>query len=229
MKKLIWESSFFNQSCGELDKFNGDFDAKVASTYDWLQSKISIDSEGKIHFLEKNGFLFEDLKLTFDKTLTDNEAQNINKDFIVKEGTNSDIEQVQKISKSVLPEKSRFVSVVGKDRTADFYAEWSAKSIAHDFDDICYVAVTQDDQAVGFITLKYMDASSAQIGLLAVSADFQKRSIASMMLSYCERLLVAKGIINLSVATEGKNIAAQRFYIKNKFNIRKIECWFYKK
>ena len=229
MKKLIWESCFFNQPCGELDNFNEDFDGQAASKYDWLQSKVLIDSEEKIHFLEKNGFLFEDLKLTFDKILIGDESHDVNKDVIIKEASKSDIKQVQEISKSVLPEKSRFVSVVGDRKTSDFYAEWSAKSIAHDFDDVCYVAETHSGQIAGFITLKYIGVLYAKIGLLAVSADFQKRSIASMLLRYCEHFLVSKGINNLSVATEGKNIAAQRFYIKNKFNISTIECWFYKK
>ncbi len=229
MKNLAWESFFFNQQCGEFNNFREDFNSKKALSYDWIQSKTSINANHEIHFLEKNGFLFEDLKLTFDKILCKHNSDHSNINITIRESFNNDIEQAQKIAKSVLPEKSRFISIVGKTKTADFYSEWIKKSITHDFDHKAYVALDKRAQILGFITLKYIDKLSAQIGLLAVSNDFQKRSIASNLLSYCERLLLKEGIKNLRVSTEGKNIAAQRFYIKNKFNINKIECWFYRK
>jgi len=228
MKKLIWESSFFKQYCAELENFREDFDKKKALSYNWIQSKVLIDDNDKIHYLEKNGFLFEGLKLTFNKTIN-NKYSHDKKNITIRESVKSDTKYVQKIAKSVLPEKSRFISVVGKKKTTNFYSHWVTKSIAHDFDDICYVAETHNNQIAGFITLKYIDKSSAQIGLLAVSIDFQKHSIASMLLAYCEKLLFKKGIKKLRVATEGKNIVAHRFFIKNKFNIKKIECWFYRK
>lgn len=230
MKKLTWESSFFKQSCGELNDFREGFDANKTFSFDWVQSRVPIDARENIHYLESHGFLFEDLKITFDKTLNEDIVPSDNNKILIREGVKSDIKQVQQIAKSVLPDKSRFVSVVGKNKTADFYSEWSEKAINHEFDDVCYVVVPPDSsQIAGFMTLKFLNGTTAQIGLLAISLNFQKLSLASMMLSYCEHLLARKGIKNLIVSTEGKNIAAQRFYIKNKFNVKEIECWFYRK
>jgi dTDP-4-amino-4,6-dideoxy-D-galactose acyltransferase len=227
MKKLTWESNFFNQCCGEINNFTESFDINKASSFDWLQAKASISEEEKIHYLESNGFLFEDLKLTFEKKLANN-IKTPRESVSIREAVNSDIDHVQLIAQSVLPEKSRFLSLTGKKKTADFYSEWARKSITQDFDNVCYVALV-NNQIIGFVTLKYIDNFSAQIGLLAVTQQYQKRSTGTYLLSYCEQALIKKGFEKLFVSTAGKNIAAQNFYINNHFNISSIECWFYRK
>lgn len=112
-------------------------------------------------------------------------------------------------------------------KVSELYRSWVERSVEGKFDDCCFV-VEAKGKAVGFATYKRVGAKSSAIGLIAVSNGMQGLGIGSKLISKCLDFAYKEGRKTLLVATEGKNIPAQNFYLKNGFKIEKIESWYYK-
>ena len=85
-----------------------------------------------------------------------------------------------------------------------------------------------EGEIAGFATYKKISRSDSSIGLIATSKKFQNKGIGSKLILKCLDFAHSQKRKTLLVGTEGKNIAAQNFYIKNGFKIKKIESWYYK-
>lgn len=230
IKKLDWDSNHFGINIANLDYDHslndfGDIEKFVRENkIKIMQCCCDISDVRFINFLEKNGFHFVDIKMTYFLDL-----KNIDKnDAQIAFATNKDASVLKRIAASVFVNKSRYYnSFFNRIKADELFELWIENSINGKFDDLC-IKFEQDGIVAGFITGKKTDDSNARIGLIGVDGNFQGRGIGAELLKSLFSFYKSEEVSNINVSTQGKNIVANNFYIKNGFIIKSVEAWLYK-
>jgi len=229
IRKLEWLSDFFGLNCGEVvsPSKSMTIDEKDLRYYHFLQGKcLDRDKPSKCWF-EKNDFYFEDSRLTFEKKI-EKVPDTAFEDIRILTATETESHAIETLAKNVMAEHSRFINLVGEEKTREFYATWIKNAIMSDFDHICFYTSIRKDHITGFITLRFVENRKAIIGLLGVERAFWGRGVAKKLLQYSENYLLQKGFNTLEVATEGRNGRAIQFYNNYGFHLVNTEYWYYK-
>lgn len=230
IKKLEWDSNYFGINIAELtlerDTVDKVFFEKIInqSEFDFIQSKVSIADVLKISNLEKMNFKFADLKVTFTLNLKEFTLMKDERSLVA---TEYDSDALKKISRGIFID-SRYYgyeNLFSKYKVDELYEIWLEKSIMGVFDDIC-LKYCIDNQPVGFVTLKIL-SERARIGLIGVSNKFQSQGVGGKLIRNAVSFLRNKNVDFLDVSTQGKNIIAENFYIKQGFRLKEIESWYY--
>ena len=79
------------------------------------------------------------------------------------------------------------------------------------------------NKLAGFVTCKILNREQSQIGLIGVDKEYQGKKIGTLLVQFLENYLIDMNINILKVITEGSNISAQNFYIKNGFFVRDVK------
>jgi ribosomal protein S18 acetylase RimI-like enzyme len=102
------------------------------------------------------------------------------------------------------------------------YFEWVFKSILGQFDHDVYL-FKEDGKTVGLLTLKVTN-ETAHIGLISSHKDYQGRGIGKNMITFAKNYASQKKCKLLSVATQESNHVAMKFYQKNGFTVKQLDC-----
>lgn len=223
LKRLSWECDFFQTECAEVPEgLKATIPYHELQHFDWVQGKSRINDTASIRLLESMDFHFEDLRITFGKKPLKRHIMAIS----LSEATENDACGIEAIAKTVFVENSRFTSLFDQDKIANFYATWAFNAIQGIYDDLCLVLKFENAYA-GFVTLKFLTDTQARIGLIGVNPEFRSKGIGTILIQSIENHALEHGCHKLLVITEGKNLSAQRFYIRNGYNIECIESWYY--
>lgn len=221
MGKLIyleWESNFFNKKVFLLENFKeNNFQDKIK--YDLIEANVNLNEKEKIKFLEKNRFEFQELSIKFRKKIKGNFDIN----FEYYKAEKEDIKTLMEFSKFFI--QSRF-NIFGQQKVRNFYSEWIKNSILGVLDDVCFF-LKEAGKVVGLITIKNLDNNQSRIGLIVVNKEFQRKGVGEKLLIIAEEYCLKNKNTDLFVTTQGSNIKAQNFYIKNGFFINEINAWYY--
>jgi len=228
INKLEWDSKFFNKNIANLDitslKINFDKVENFVKNnkIDIIQTLAPSNKINLINDLENHFFKMEESVVTFTKKIT---KINYKNDENIKIANIEHLDYMKKYLNGIFKE-SRYKRIVSKELIDSFYYTWLKKAILGKFDDICFI-YELDNLPIAFITLK-INNKKANIGLIAVSPNFQGKGIGYKLIQHSERFLLQKGVEIFNVRTQGSNILAQNFYIKNSFFIDSLKFWFYK-
>lgn len=228
VKKMDWLSNFFGLNCGEIISVIPKMllKQKDLDYYHFIQGKCPAqDQEANGWFID-NGFRFEDSRILFRKNVELQTMKPLSGLKIYK-ATERESDEIAKIAIDVMAEHSRFLSLVGAEKTGEFYATWVCNGISSSYDHVCLYA-KRKSEIVGFITLRFIDDSLAIIGLIGIKKKFWGQSIAKSLVTFSENYLYEKNFKTIEVITEGKNFRAIEFYAKYGFNIISTENWYYK-
>ncbi len=224
IKKLKWDSDFFGFGIADLleGRIENIDELTIKGDIKLIWTLVGADNSRYINRLTQSGFEFVDLRLTFFRVAcaTNTEGTRL--------ATKNDLPELIKLAGQAFLKDSRFNHKnFSQQKTKKLYELWVEKSVAGSFDDCCFVAEVEGEIA-GFATYKKISRSDSSIGLIATSKKFQNKGIGSKLILKCLDFAHSQKRKTLLVGTEGKNIAAQNFYIKNGFKIKKIESWYYK-
>jgi dTDP-4-amino-4,6-dideoxy-D-galactose acyltransferase len=217
IKKLEWDSTFFNLNIGELSllestNLNIDSIKPFCLNFDL----VYVFSSGS--FL--NPVFFESQKIELELVLSKKDS-NIKK--------NENIYSCQELSNDLIKlsyecgKHSRF-KLDSKFSTSDFenlYKVWIEKSIEREICDEVFVYKIED-QIVGFVTIKIKDLE-AEIGLIAVDLKYQGIGIGQGLIDSTINYSLRKGIKKIVVSTQGNNLQAIAFYTRKDFKITKTK------
>ncbi|MES2864781.1 MAG: GNAT family N-acetyltransferase [Bacteroidota bacterium] len=210
MRKLDWDSSFFKLEVGEIEN-NDDLKNYNYSNFDLLYVKKS--EEVLIPGFRLN---YEENKVLFEKEI-----------ITTKEESNS-VKQYSKIKYNVEEiydlayesgKYSRFLrdSLFGESNFKKLYKTWVDNSISKQFADDIFLYFIED-KLVGFVTYK-KHSTYGQIGLIAVSKNFQGKGIGRQLIVEVENSLFRTGIKKLRIPTQLENKEACFFYKKIGYKI----------
>lgn len=82
--------------------------------------------------------------------------------------------------------------------------------------------------AAGYLTAMIDAEGCGRIGLLAVGAEARGHGLGRAMLGAAGRWLTERGVVEVRVVTQGRNIAAQRLYQQAGFRTVSAHLWYHK-
>ena len=231
IKKIEWDSNHFGINIANLDydqSLNNFCDIEKfvkKNKIKVIQCCCDISDKRFINLLEKNGFRFVDIKMTYFLDLK--KIDECDAEIIF--ATSKDTAELKRIAASAFIDKSRYYNSYFKRNKADELFEiWIEKSINGKLDDLC-IKIEQDGLIAGFVTGKKTDNLNARIGLIGVDDNLRGKGFGAELLKSLFNFYKSEGVIGVNVSTQGKNIAANNFYIKNGFRIKSVEAWLYKR
>jgi ribosomal protein S18 acetylase RimI-like enzyme len=210
MRKLEWDSAFFNLEVGVIE--SGD-DLKKGNYFNFDLLYLKTNEELSLPGFRLN---YQENKVLFEK------------DIIAFTTTSDNIKQISKVAYNIdeiyelayeSGKYSRFKkdNLFGESNFKKLYKEWIDNSIAKQLaDDILLYLI--EDKIVGFVTFK-KHTNYSQIGLIAVDKDYQGKGIGSQLISEVENYLCKEGIKKLRIPTQLENKEACFFYKKIGYEI----------
>ena len=207
LKKLIWDSEFFNLNVAEINTANK-FKNEVCKSFDIIYLKQNEDVEVLINGFQKT---FQETKIIFTKPLIDKYTTFSDSiDFEEKPIENEKLYELAYVSGNY----SRFLldPKFGKENFKKLYCTWVDNSITKKFADKIFYT-KKGDQITGFVTLQTND-NFGSIGLIAVDPSVQGKGIGSQLISDCESFCFLCGIKELRIPTQEGNLQACNFYKK---------------
>jgi len=212
IKKLDWDSDFFNIEIGELINLNSN---QNNNFYDLIYVKQLEDNEFEI---ENYLNTFKETKIVFKKELsTSKESLSFDNSFDF---------DTRKIEASLLyplafesGKYSRFKldDRFGNDKFEQLYKKWVDNSINKKFADKIFYYLLEKE-VVGFVTVKNSNDFST-IGLIAVDNNYQGRGIGKQLINIVENYCLELNINELRIPTQKENISACNFYKKLDYNV----------
>ncbi|MBN1186718.1 MAG: GNAT family N-acetyltransferase [Bacteroidales bacterium] len=217
IEKLEWDSSFFGYPVGKLILDNETRFDKVSFLNDSGEYKlVYIFSTYELN-TEISSFYCVDVKITLKKNI------------LVKTKTNQSFH-----CESYIYDEYSFKKLVilayesGKysryridkkfinNEFEKLYRSWVFNSVKkkYAFEVLVYKV---NSEIVGLITLTDKESTSSEIGLFAVSKEFQSQGIGTILLKDAELVSIRKNYENMQVNTQQDNINAMNFYKKNGF------------
>ncbi len=234
-RTLPWDSEFFGHRIARLDgpRLNSDEvagidawcrDERIACLYFLAESTCP----ETITTAECSGFGFKDLRITYEwkaalgaRGLDPRIADQVK----VRPRAAADTERLVEIARAVHTD-SRFFFDTRFDptRAAMLYEIWIRKACENDH----VIVGESNQQTAGYLSCHRTGDHSGEIGLAAVDARCHGQGIGRAMMEAALRWFADHGITDISVVTQGRNVAAHRFYQSAGFLTRSIECWFHK-
>ena len=234
---LLWDSDFFGFRIAQVQEHTLD-PGKANEVNFWCQQNSirclyflsNADDIITTRTAEQDGYHLMDARLTMERTLNQEPAQNIRRDDLeICSATLKDMGSIQAIARTAFY-YSRFYADPGFSRQHcnDLYALWIEKSFA----DPCQLvlAARMEGQVAGFITAGWHEQndSSGKIGLLGVSEGMRGRGIGQFLMDGCLAQLAQRGIKKVEAVTQMRNIGAQRVNQRAGFITSAVQLWYHK-
>ena len=234
-KKLQWDSDYFGINIGyvsclrltpNIERIVKEFTRK--EKIDLLEYLCNCHDKVSVLNAERSGYSFVDIRLTFERHLTNTFSLPMRKDFRVDKGCLQDIEKLRSIASDIYKDsRYYFDGEFDRSRVIDFYVNWIEKAILGNFDDYAFVMYRKDDP-VGFCTIKEYKKNAVSIGLVGMDKEIQGNGMAEYLLNSSLMKLKKRGKRYVEVVTQGRNYEAQRLYQKCGFITKKTELWYHK-
>ncbi|MBU1118308.1 GNAT family N-acetyltransferase [Patescibacteria group bacterium] len=230
LMKLDWDSEFFGHTIAELSGsvsrsgLEAVLNEAKKSSIELIQACVDLSDVDQINMLEENGFLFWETKVTYEKKLSLEKKEK--PQYI--EAQENNVPALQNIASQVFVDSKYYAVGFDKKKVDTLYEVWVEKAVKGTFDDFCLIHQDEDD-ILGFITAKILDKKTARIGLIGVDPRHQSKGTGTQLLLSLDAKLAEEGIEKIQVSTQGKNVVANNFYIKNSFYLKESHVWLYKK
>lgn len=214
VKKLQWDSDFFDLNVGEINYDKNFQDSENEADFDLIYIIATEDFQLDLLDFENT---FSETKIIFTKTVVghDLKAEPIFKFEAVKMNIELLYELAYESGKN-----SRFLLDPRIDEIyfKRLYKAWIDNSINKKFaDDI--LVYFEENQLKGFISYK-TEIITMSVGLIAINASFQNKGIGAKLLKHLENLAFESGIAQIKIPTQLSNIQACNFYKKQGFTIK---------
>lgn len=224
---LAWESNFFALRCARLT-FAGDapvLTPEALADYAVTQAKIPADETQTADALAAFGFRLAESEVELCLTL-DGAPDDGRHDY--RPALATDIPAVRDAAACAFA-LSRFRAPWYRpDDSGRFYGQWAENAIRGTFDDQCLLVETPRGEALGWVTLRQLDASAARIGLLAVWPGAQGQGVGGRLMRAAVAWCRQRGVRRLRVATQLGNVAALRLYQRCGARIERTAYWLYR-
>lgn len=232
---LTWDSGFFGRRIGRVlpARLTPELVAEVeawrqANRIDCLYALVDSDDRQTIHLAEKHGFTFVDVRLTLSCALPREIAERpLRVSGLIRPARGEDLPAIRTIAReSHQDSRFYFDPHFERQRCDALYETWIEKS-CHGYADAVLVA-EKDNGAIGYITCQSLDASTGQIGLLAVSAGAARQGFGSALIASALGWFRDRGHEQVRVVTQGRNIRAQRSYQRAGFVVDALQLWYHR-
>lgn len=230
IEPLGWESGFFALSSAKLvwDELAAPVQAADLQPYALVQAKVPAARLDLADGLAHLGFQLAegevDLALSLPASLP---AHALPSGWRCRVATETDIALLRSAAAQTFAHSRFRAPWYQASDSGRFYAEWIEKAIRGTFDHQCLL-IEQDEQILGFVTLRDLGQQQARIGLLAAMPACAGRGVGQQLMWAAQNWCQTQGISTLRVATQTGNVAALRLYIRSGAVITDTAYWFYR-
>lgn len=212
VKKLDWDSNFFNLKVGEIvvEEYKSTFDT---ASFDLLYVYGKKEFELIIHQFENT---FSEVKVKYCKKIF---TKNINSNNIFSiHDVKIDIQDLYQLAFES-GKSSRFLldNKFDDNKFKELYKAWIENSISKKIADDILVYI-EKNELLGFVSYKISN-EKASVGLIAVNPNHQGNKIGGKLLAKLENVLLDKNINEIIIPTQLANIQAFNFYKKQNYSI----------
>ncbi len=212
LHQLGWDSDFFGFGIGSahgplsaddlerLREFASNTDLRCVY---WF---ADVNDASSAKRAQEAGFRYVDTRLTFERKV------EVAMDSVAVLATQADIEELVFLARSS-HSNTRFFFDGNFDTTRceDLYQLWLERSFEGVIANTVLV-VHVDSRPAGYVTVKVLD-DVAQIGLIAVADFAQGRGLGKQLVNGAMRFALGAGAHSMRVATQSRNLGAQRLYV----------------
>jgi dTDP-4-amino-4,6-dideoxy-D-galactose acyltransferase len=230
-KFLEWDSEFFGARIARIDSnhltvesLDRIFQWRRENNIDCLYFLCASDDDKSIIVAENAGFHLVDVRLELSCRASN---QPNSQKIPVRLFLESDLPELQQIAADAYID-SRFYydRNFAREKVSALYREWITKSCRGHAD---AVLIAQHQESVGgFITCHVEPPYFGQIGLVGVSSNARGHHIGGALVKSALKYFNERGVTEVIVVTQGRNIAAQRLYQANNFRTYSVNLWYHK-
>lgn len=230
---LSWDSEFFGIRIAQIDA--GAFtEGNRSECLQWCHDQriecayLSVNSadQGLIDAAVQNEFRLVDIRLILKTTTTTAEHRQHPAGVEIRASRDSDIDALSNIAIGAHRD-TRFYVDGGFDRARcdALYELWIAKSCRGWADHV--VVAERAGEAVGYVTC-HRTQTAGRIGLVGVAESARGLGIGHAMIGEALRWCSSQDLDEVTVATQGRNMAALNLYQKSGFSVATVDCIFHK-
>lgn len=190
------------------------------------------DDARTIQTAEQRGFGLVDIRLTLGRTITDSDGSprlDPPARVPIRPVRPGDLPALQAMARA-LHDEARFFSDTHfpRQRAEEFYSTWITLECQGRAQSVL-VAVSAADQPLGYIS-SHLDTArlEGQIGLVGVNPEARGKGFGKSLVLAALDWYRLKGTREVTVVTQGKNLAAQRLYQQCGFLARNLQLWYHK-
>ncbi|WP_192456435.1 dTDP-4-amino-4,6-dideoxy-D-galactose acyltransferase [Musicola keenii] len=228
IEPLVWESEFFQRSCGRLG-FGRDAPPLTAAALDRFalcQAKIAASELVRADALAMWGFRLAEGEASFCMSVVP--AARAQFAVGVRQAEIGDIPTLRAAAAQSFVWSRFRTPWYREDDCGRFYARWVEKAVDGEFDDACLVTVAPGGALTGFVTLRQLSPQLARIGLLSVLPGMQGQGIGRQLMQVSRVWCQQRRIRRLAVATQTSNLPAMRLYLGSGARLESTAYWLYR-
>lgn len=190
------------------------------------------DDPATIQAAEQHGFGLVDLRVTLEQAHVNSQLPQSNvlpAGVTIRAVEPADLPALQSIARLVHTETRFFTdSHFARERAEDFYSTWITLE-SQGRAQAVWVAASTDNRPLGYISC-HLEAArqEGQIGLVGVSPEARGKGIGKSLVRAALDWYRLKNARRVTVATQGRNRAAQRLYQQCGFLSRELQLWYHK-
>lgn len=238
---LEWDTEFFGRRIARVNgnQLTPEFvqaidEWCVAHNIDCLYFLADSQHHETARLAERDGYRFVDIRLTFQRKIRASVPQppEYGTRPLVMIGMRpsrpDDIGDLEAIARTAYTDSRYYAdSCFTQEQCEALYMQWIRKS-CENYADIVWVA-DADYVPVGYISCHMsQDKMQGQIGLIGVASTAQGRGVGRLLVDRAVAWFVEQGAEEVIVATQGRNLNAQRLYQRTGFVTYSMQLWYHK-
>lgn len=215
---LAWDSEFWNMRIARAYGIDGLSEWAVENTVGLVCLLIDADRPDEAQKAEEAGFRLTDVRVTLARETSQEEP------FSVRMPTEIETNQMVAIARYA-HRITRFYAdpTLDDDRCDDLYENWMRQSL-NGWADAVFVA----GETEGYVTV-HLDGSSSSIGLIAVADEARRKGLGEKLVRGAVAYAATRGATEMTVVTQGRNIAAQRLFQACGFRTTNTSLWYHRR
>jgi len=231
---LEWDSAFFGVTIARVNANRLEVDT-AAQIMDWCRDNkvrclyFLADSNHveSLRLAEKKGFYLTDIRVTYEHSMR-GIGDSHEPDSDIRLAVAEDLPVLRAMTDSSYRDSRFYYDGHFSQEDCDrLYEIWIEKSLSG-FAQAVLVA-GKPGQPEGFVTCNTsIPESIGKIGLVGVDANTRGRGVGKALVLESLFWFAAQGMTSVQVATQGRNIAAQRLYQKCGFLTREVRFWYHR-
>jgi len=231
---LEWDSKFFGARIGRITSRNLT-DKEMARVEKWVSANnvdclyyladgLKIESS---RVAEACGFFLTDLRMTYCISL---HAETVDSEVRAgfRKAKEEDLPTLKKMA-GEYHQNSRFFADenFAREKCHKLYELWLQKDFQEENHFVWLIDV--DGHIAGYTSASLdINTKRAEIGLVGINSEFRGQGIGFSLQRRVLRELWLRGVHEVEVVTQGRNIAAQNLYIKSGYHLKSVDLWFHK-
>jgi len=234
---LEWDTAFFGARIGRINASQLDIEG-LRDAERWAQSHqidclyflAAADHAETIRLVETHGYQMQDIRMTFEQRLNHPLAHPAAVDAVrFRHYQPGDLAALDETARSGYIH-SRFYNDphFSDAQASQLYATWLYNSCEEGFADAVVIAEWAG-RAAAYVTCHlHHETQTGSIGLVGVAEAARGQKLGLRLVQFALTWFQEQGMEQVTVVTQGRNVAAQRLYQRCGFLTRSVQLWYHK-